>query len=120
MAGGVLACERALARLDHRTATTRDDATRRALDRVPHAAEWAQRFTADLTPSVKRFSRIAAPSIVSNVVKGIADACVPDPDALLRRLLVDAIGECRRWVSPPVDTTARHEAQPHHQVVASG
>jgi hypothetical protein len=75
------------------------------LEQAPQAMQWARRFTAELAPSVNRFRRIAAPSIVANAVKGIAEACVPDPDALLRRLLVDAISECRQLMSPPVDPT---------------
>jgi hypothetical protein len=105
MAVAVVSCERALAHLDNDRTSGWDDASRRVLEQAPHAVEWARRFTSELGPSIKRFRRIAAPSIVSNAVKGIADACVPDPDAMLRGLLVDAIRECRRWASPPVDTT---------------
>jgi hypothetical protein len=43
---------------------------------------------------LRRFRRQAAPTIVRNAVEGIAHACVPDPDAMLRDLLVQAIGEC--------------------------
>jgi hypothetical protein len=30
-------------------------------------------------------------------VEGIAQACVPDPDGMLRDLLIQAIGECAAW-----------------------
>ena len=110
MAVGVLSCERALAHLDHGRTSSCDDASPRALEQAPDAVEWALRFTDELTPSVKRFRRIAAPSIVSNAVKAIASGCVPDPDALLRRLLIDAINECHRWMSPPVDPNGRVDA----------
>lgn len=107
MAVGVLSCARALVELDHDCASSCDEASRRALDQAPHAAEWARRFTTELSsPSVKGFRRIAAPSIVSNAVTAIADACVPDPDAVLRGLLVDAIEECQEWLSPPADSSA--------------
>jgi hypothetical protein len=32
-----------------------------------------------------------------NAVKGVAQACVPDPDGMLRDLLVQAIDECAAW-----------------------
>jgi hypothetical protein len=103
LAVGVLASERALAHLDGRPADDLDDASRRALERAPLAAAWARRFTDELEPSVKRFHRTAAPSIVSSTVRGIAEACVPDRDALLRQLLSDAISACRRWAGQPVE-----------------
>lgn len=102
MAVGVLTCERTLAHLDgdpdgeRRSAESAD-----VLARVPLAAAWAAQFTAELSPAVKDFRRIAAPSIVSNAVKGIADACAPVPDAVLHRLLADAIAESRRHIEPP-------------------
>lgn len=106
MAVGVLSCERTLAQLGHAGPSRIDDAGRTA----PQAMQWARRFTAELTPSVNRFGRIAAPSIVSNAVRGIATACVPDPDGMLRRLLVDAIDACRVLMPPPAGTTAQVDA----------
>ena len=113
MAVGVLSCERTLADLDDGDGTSDcGDQSQRALAQTPHATAWARRFMTELTPSVKDFRRIAAPSIVSNAVKGIAAATVPNRDALLQGLLVDAIDECRRWVSPPADATASRTADP--------
>lgn len=117
MAVGVLTCERVLVQLDHGRTVNCDDASRRAFEQAPHAMEWARRFTRELTPSVKGFRRIAAPNIVSNAVKGIADACVPDADALLHGLLVDAIAECRRRT--PDATTGRVDADASRGVIAS-
>jgi hypothetical protein len=65
-----------------------------ALAKVPHAAEWADQFTSGVRPSNKGFRRQAAPTIVQDAVEGIAQACVPDPDGMLRDLLVQAIGVC--------------------------
>lgn len=105
MAVGVLSSERALAELDgDASAADCSEASRAALAQAPHAAAWARRFASEISPAVKDFRRIAAPSIVSNAVKGIAGACVADPDAVLYRLLVDAVDECRRWISPAVGT----------------
>jgi hypothetical protein len=98
MAVSVLACERVLADLDGRPLGDLPSESRSALADVPHIAEWAFRFTSGVGISVKRFRRQAAPSIVHNAVEGIAQACVPEPDRILRDLLVQAIDECAVWV----------------------
>jgi hypothetical protein len=77
-----------------------EEPSRSALAQMPHAAAWASRFASGARPSAastKRFRRQDAPSIVRNAVQGIAQACVPDPDELLRDLLVQAIGDCAAW-----------------------
>jgi hypothetical protein len=94
MAVAVLACERVLAELDGRPVGDLREESRSALARAPHATAWAERFIArGGGPSVRRFRRQAAPTIVRNAAEGIAEACVPDPDAMLRDLLVQAIAE---------------------------
>ncbi len=119
MAVGMLSCERTLAELDDVPMPSPDDASRWALEQAPHAAEWALRFTTELSSSsIKGFRRVAAPSIVSNAVKAIASACVPDPDAVLHRLLVDAIAECRAWMSPHVDTIGHVDADAANAAVS--
>ena len=75
-----------------------EEQSRLALAEVPHAAAWADRFTRGVRPSTKGFRRQAAPTIVRDAVQGIAQACVPDPDGMLRDLLVQAIGECAALV----------------------
>jgi hypothetical protein len=95
IAVGVLACERVLAELDGRPVGDLQEASRSALARAPHAWAWADRFAArGGGPSTRRFHRQAAPTIVRSAVEGIAEACVPDPDAMLRDLLVQATAEC--------------------------
>jgi hypothetical protein len=100
MAVAVLACNRVFAELDGRPSGSLDDESRRALSQAPHAAKWARRFTRDVPISPKAFGRRGAPSAVTQAVAGIADACVPDPDGLLRELLVAAIDDCAAWVRP--------------------
>jgi hypothetical protein len=97
MAVSVLACERVLAELDGRPLGTLEERSRSALAQVPDAAAWANRFTSGVRPSAKRFRRQVAPAIVGDAAQGIAEACIPDPDAMLRDLLVQAIGECAAW-----------------------
>jgi len=95
MAVSVLSSERVLAELDGRPAGDMEEASRRVLEHVPHAAQWAHRFTRRIrASSPEGFRRHAAPTIVSNAVAGIAQACVPDPDGMLRELLADTISEC--------------------------
>jgi hypothetical protein len=99
----VLTCERVLAELDGRAVGSPEEQSRLALADVPHAAEWAYQFTSGVRPSAKGFRRQAAPTIAHDAVEGIAQACVPDPDGMLRDLLVQAIGECAAWVGRDLD-----------------
>lgn len=105
MAVGVLSCRQALAHFDDCGPEPVDEHTGDALAQTPRAAEWASQFTSEVTASIKGFRRIAAPSIVSSAVQGIAQACVPDPDAILRGLLAEAIRQARQLLSPPGSVT---------------
>jgi hypothetical protein len=100
LAVAVLSCERVLADLDSRPLGKLEEESRSALAQVPHAAGWAARFTS-ATPSSalspKRFRQQAAPTIVRTAAQGIAQACVPDPDGMLRDLLIGAIDACAAW-----------------------
>jgi hypothetical protein len=98
MAVSVLTCERVLAELDGRAPGSLEEQSRLALADVPQSAEWAYQFTSGVRPSPKGFRRQAAPTIVQDAVEGIAQACVPDPDGILRGLLVQAIDVCASWV----------------------
>jgi hypothetical protein len=109
MAVSVLACEQVLAELDGRPVGLQEQ-SRVALAQAPHAAAWADRFTSGAGISAKRFRRWAAPCIVRNAVEGIAQACVPDPDAMLRDLLVRAIGACAASVGRDPNRGAAFDA----------
>jgi hypothetical protein len=106
MAVSVLACERVLDNLDGRPPGTLAPRSRQALERVPHAASWARRFTREVPPSATAFRRHAAPSIVSYAVEGVARAAVPNVDEKLRELLVAAIEECAALARRPEDGVA--------------
>jgi hypothetical protein len=97
MAVSVLACERVLAGLDGRPAGCPGEQSRQALAQAPHAAHWARSFTGDIAISPEAFRRRVAPAAVRAAVQGIALACVPQPDEMLRALLIDAIGTCAGW-----------------------
>ncbi len=115
LAVAVVSCERVLAELDGRPAGTLGERSRAALAQAPHAAAWAARFTGavpDPVTSARRFRQQAAPTIVRNAAQGIAQACVPDPDGMLRDLLVHAIDTCATWadrdrVRTPAPDSAR-------------
>lgn len=96
MATAVLACERLLADLEGHPGAPMSPESAEALDLAPRAAAWARRFTGNLSLSRRAFRRTAAPTIVRYAVQGVAHACVPDPDRLLRDMLVGAIADCAK------------------------
>jgi hypothetical protein len=110
LAVAVLSCERVLAELDGRPLGELLEPSRSALAQVPHAAAWAARFIgaapAAATLSARRFRQQAAPAIVRNAAQGIAQACVPDPDGMLRDLLVQAIHAGIAWADRDLDRAA--------------
>lgn len=95
---GVLRCERVLAELEGRSLRYVSPDTRLALAEVPHAADWARRFTDVGWGGLRTFRRRSAPTIVHSAVSGIATACTADPDSILVDLLTDTIGRCRGWM----------------------
>jgi hypothetical protein len=107
MAVSVLACERVLADLDGRPAGSLEEPSRAALGQVPDAAQWARSFTArsaiPLTP--QSFREQSAPFIVHAAAEGIALACIPQPDQMLRDLLIGAVGECAAWAGRGTGTS---------------
>ncbi|SDQ17147.1 hypothetical protein SAMN05428996_0906 [Quadrisphaera sp. DSM 44207] len=112
LAVAALTCDRFLADLDGRPAGQLEEATRAVLARVPLAARWADRFAAETPPTTKAFRRRTAPHVVGYSVHALALACVPDPDALMREVLAEAVDACRSWTAAaaapqrPVDTGA--------------
>ena len=90
LAVSVLVCERVLGGLDGRMT----EQSRAALASVPHAEQWARGFSRDVPITPKAFRQRAAPFTVHTAAEGIAQACIPHPDEMLRDLLVAAIGEC--------------------------
>jgi catechol 2,3-dioxygenase-like lactoylglutathione lyase family enzyme len=107
LAVAVLSAERVLDGLDGRPPGSLEDRSRWALAQVPDAADWAHSFTREnRTGSVRNFHRYAAPNTVRYAVVGIAHACVPDPDGILRDLLASAIADCAQLIrhAPPATT----------------
>ncbi|MGH8893777.1 MAG: hypothetical protein ACRDWY_10820 [Actinomycetes bacterium] len=109
MAVSVLTVDSVLAGLDGRPIGSLEERSRAALESAPRAAEWAYRFVRRAGISVRGFRRHAAPSTVRGAVHAIAEACAPDPDALLRQLLSDVIADCEALCLPDGRTAGRTE-----------
>ncbi|TMR96010.1 hypothetical protein EJK15_25780 [Nonomuraea basaltis] len=101
LAVSVLAAEEMLARLDGVPSGRLSEQSRRAMEEVPHAAEQARRFSRAARITEKGFRRYAAPNAVQLSVVGIVQACIADPDVLLRRLLEEAIADCDALIRGP-------------------
>ncbi len=94
LAVSVLAAEEMLARLEGAPSGRLSERSRRAMEEVPHAAEQARRFSRAARITEKGFRRYAAPNAVQLSVVGIVQACIDDPDSLLRTLLEETIADC--------------------------
>ena len=98
LAVSLLTAQRFVADL-HRRSPSTDDAelsgrAQAGLDRVAHAARWAEAFTAGHELAPKAFRHRSAPATVRVAVIGIAEAAIPDPDRLLHGLLTTVIRNC--------------------------
>jgi hypothetical protein len=97
------------AMLADRTAVRPACSSRRAgeaLAAVPDAQRWARGFTREVPIAPKGFRRHAAPNIVRCATRGIAQACIRDPDLMLRELLTATIADCEAWLRQHADEPA--------------
>jgi hypothetical protein len=109
LAVGLLAARRILAEHNGGSRSTVDaselfEGITRALDAAPHAARWAEEFTAGSHVSPRSFQRRSAPAITRLAITGIAEACIPDRDNLLFELLAGVVDDCNRWLSSALPT----------------
>jgi hypothetical protein len=102
LAVALLRCEQVLAEFDGKPAGTVTPESRAALAAVPQAERWARHFISTAGRGARPFKGRTAERAVSCAVQGVAEACIPDPDGLLRELLDAAIAECRRLTVQPV------------------
>lgn len=119
LAVAILAGERAVDDLERRPPGTLSPASRAALDQVPDAARWARGFVRDMGTAPAGVRRHGAPGTVRHAVAGIAEACIRDPDGLLRDLLTAAIedtealvGATARPVEAPTAPAPRTPVRP--------
>jgi hypothetical protein len=94
LAVSILSADRVLAELDGRPVEKLERGSVAALGSAPGAAAWAEEFVRRAGMRVKGFRRHAAPSTVRFAVRAIAEACVHDPEARLRKLLANVIEDC--------------------------
>jgi hypothetical protein len=115
---GLYSCERHLARLERRPLEELSPEVREALDRVPHARDWARGFTATGWGPAGQFDRRSASVIVHTAVSGLAAACVDDPNDRLVALLTSAIDECHeRFGTRVADVTDEQWREVHSLTV---
>ncbi|HUR06014.1 MAG TPA: hypothetical protein VM347_25935 [Nonomuraea sp.] len=122
LAVSVLAAEEMLARLDGSPSDQQSsgrvssgpfssvplsEESQLAMAQVPHAAEQARRFSRAARITEKGFRRYAAPNAVQLSVVGIVQACITDPDTLLRNLLTGAIADCTALIRGTATETPR-------------
>ena len=100
LAVSVLTADRVLAELDDRAGDDLEKASRDALASAPRSAAWAEEFVLRAGMSLKGFRRHSAPSTVRFSARAISDACVSNPDALLRQLLTDVVADCEALCDP--------------------
>ena len=67
---------------------------------VPDADSWSYRFCLSVGHAETRSPLRSCEAMATVSVLGIAEACVPDSDARLRRLLEDSIDEAERCLRP--------------------
>ncbi|MGH8968835.1 MAG: hypothetical protein ACRDV1_02675 [Actinomycetes bacterium] len=94
LAVSVLTAEHVLGGLDGRPAGHLEPESQRALEQAPLAADWARTLVVEAGIRVNGFRRHSAPNSVRCAVRGIAEACVAEPDDLLHQLLSDVIEDC--------------------------
>lgn len=112
LAVSLLASKEMLTGLDRTDPDQLMDRADRALARAPHAARWAESFTAPHDITLEAFRARTAPAAVRVAVLGIAEAAVSDADDRLYRLLDELIGDCRSRFQPGPAT----ESQPTRSV----
>jgi hypothetical protein len=112
LAVALLVGERQLAALDGRPPDDIEPDSLAVLQAVPQADKWARSFTARSRRVTPDFARRTAPRAVSCAVEGISQACVPDPDDRLYKLLLDAIAETRAWMPAPAPVPVEPQVVP--------
>ncbi|MEV0198933.1 hypothetical protein [Nonomuraea sp. NPDC050691] len=112
LAVSVLAAEEILCRLDGVPSGRVSERSAWAMAQVPRAAEQARKFSRAARITEKGFRRYAAPNAVQLSVVGIVQACISDPDTLLRELLTEAIADCSALIHGPALPAPRPAAEP--------
>ncbi|MDQ1548732.1 MAG: hypothetical protein QOD27_390 [Microbacteriaceae bacterium] len=93
LAAGLLCCDRYLVQFGDRADDERT-LIAASLELAPGAAKWARDFSAnEPAPKAKAIPRICEAMLRISVI-GITEACIQDPDSMLRDLLESTIDAC--------------------------
>jgi hypothetical protein len=71
---------------------------------APGTEAWARTFVAEFGSDLATPPEAGDETILRTAIIGIADACIPDADARLARVLVQAIEECTALLKPGATT----------------
>ena len=102
LAAGLVRCERYAASAAGEIGVRLRRDIHSAFASAPAAESWARDFTAGVGTPTNGLDPNAFDLLLGLAVTGIAEACIPDPDALLRRVLAEAIEETTLLVRPVV------------------
>lgn len=110
LAVGILTCRMRLAQLGPSDDADVESRIDEALAKAPLATRWAEDFIAGSTSSTRRraVSRMTE-SVIRVGVLGIAQACSPGADALLREVLRGAIADCTTLLGDPTAPVVKRE-----------
>ena len=72
---------------------------------TPGVEDWARNFLGEAALRVPTPLQLADDAILRTSTIGIADACIQDADARLKRLLAASIDECRLLLAPTTEIT---------------
>jgi len=100
LAAGLLRCEAAAADVRGELGESLRRDIQSALESAPAATRWARSFVDDLGERFDGVDGRAFDLLLCLSVTGIAEACIDDPDAVLRRVLADAIRLTERVSRP--------------------
>jgi len=100
LATGLVRCERLLDEWEGPEIERARLRIRTAFLLAPGTEEWARDFLRQVSPRGARQLTINEEAVLRTSVIGIADACVPDADDRLARLLEAAIDECIAILAP--------------------
>jgi hypothetical protein len=100
LATGLIRCEQLLDEWEGPEIDRARMRIRAAFLLTPGTEDWAKEFIRQVSPRAAHVLTINEEALFRTAVIGIADACIPDADARLARLLEMAIDECTAILAP--------------------
>ncbi|TDD18524.1 hypothetical protein E1218_25825 [Kribbella turkmenica] len=107
LVAGLLTAEYVLAELDGRPAGKVRDESARLLVELPDAVAWATKVLMSRARPYSFGYEREAPLVVAGTIRAVTDFRVREGDALLRRLLSEAIEESRLWMPTGVESVVK-------------